>query len=234
MAVLVSAAVAYSSGCASAPAEPILARTPTSAPESPCPQGPFESDPNKIRIAIESLPRVSTKPTRESRSSSEPSAWALTNGVFSAGGGGLPSPYKPGDTVGVYGRVEYDATRYFARYVRTVATYLGNGIGDYRYYTSTVRLTVEQARYIACTVNQLLQPLGAPANEEAVELQAMPKEIVVTAQKRCDIEYTDGHEESLLVWVGGTPAAFSKALSCGDIAKLGGLLSSAVGAAFSN
>jgi hypothetical protein len=115
MAALVFAAFTCSSGCASAPAA-----EPTPAEEPPCPQGPFETDRSKIVTAIASLPRVSTKPSRERRSSRQPDVWTLTNGVISEGGGGLPPPYRVGDSVGVFARVEYDATRYFARYVRTV------------------------------------------------------------------------------------------------------------------
>src|SRR5271167_3462260 len=70
MAALIFAAVACSSGCASAPAA-----EPTPAEESPCRQGPFETDRGKIVTAIASLPRVSTKPSRERRSSRQPDVW---------------------------------------------------------------------------------------------------------------------------------------------------------------
>jgi hypothetical protein len=231
MAALIFAAIASSFGCASAPAA-----EPTPAEESPCPNGPFETDRGKIVTAIASLPPVSTKPSRERRSSRQPDVWTLANGVISEGGGGLPSPYRVSASVGVSARVEYDATRYFARYVRTVATILRNDLGDYRYYIATVRPTVEQARDIACLVNKLLQSPAAPAKQEAKEPQAISGEIVVTAPKRkvCDIEYTDGHGESLQIWVGGTPATFSTALSCSDVVRLDALLSGSVGAAFSN
>jgi hypothetical protein len=227
VAALVFAAIACSASAAAAQSTP---------EEPPCPQGPFETDRGKIVTAIASLPPVSTKPSRERQSSRQPDIWTLANGVFSEGGGGLPSSYRPGATVGVVARVEYDATRYFARYVRTVATVVRNDLRDYRYYIATVRPTVEQARDIACLVNQLLQSPAAPAKQEAKESQAIPGEIVVTAPKRevCDIEYTDGHEESLQIWVGGTQATFSTALSCSDVGRLDALLSGAVGAAFSN
>lgn len=234
MAALVFAAFACTSECISSPAA-----EPTPAEDSPCPQGPFETDLGKIVTAIASLPRVSTKPSRERRSSRQPDVWTLRNGVISEGGGGLPSPYRVGDSVGVFARVEYDATRYFARYVRTAATVLRNDFGDYRYYIATVRPTVEQTRDIACLVNQLLRSPAARAKQEAMEPQAIPGEIgeiVVTARKRevCEIEYTDGHEESLQIWVGGTPATFSTALSCRDAGRLESLLSGKVGAAFQN
>jgi hypothetical protein len=89
MAALIFAAVACSSGRASAPAA-----EPTPAEESPCPQGPFETDRGKIVTAIASLPRVSTKPSRERRSSRQLDFSALANGVISEGGGGLPPPSR--------------------------------------------------------------------------------------------------------------------------------------------
>jgi len=230
MGALVFAVIACSSGCASAPAQPIPAQ------ESPCLQGPFETDREKIAAAIASLPRVSTKPSRERRSSTKPDVWTFADGVASEGGGGLPPPYQVGDSVGVSARVEYDATRYLARYVGTEATLLGDHLGDDRYYIATVRPTVEQARDIACLINQLLQPPAAPAKQEAEEPRTVPGEIVVTAHKRelCYNEYTDGHWESLQIRVGGAPTKVSTALSCSDAGRLETLLSGTVGAAFLN
>jgi hypothetical protein len=122
------------------------------------------------------------------------------------------------------------------RDVRTEATLRANRLVDERYFTRTVRPTVEHARDIACLVNQLLNPPVPPAKQEpatAAEPRADPAEIVVIAPPRpCSVEYTDGHWESLVVRVGGAPATASRALSCGDAGRLEALLSSAVGAPF--
>jgi hypothetical protein len=230
--VLVLALIACSSGCASAP----LCQFPL---KCPCLQGPFETDREKITAAIEDMPRVSTKPSREQRSSTKPDVWMFADGVVSEGGGGLPLPYREGDSVGLSARVEYDATNDLARYVGTEVTIRGNQLVDERYYIATVRPTVEQARDIACLANQLLnstasptKPAPAPTEEPSIA----SGEIVVTAHKRelCDNQYNDGHWESLQVRVGGRPAPTSKALSCSDAGRIEALLSGAVGAAFLN
>ena len=233
---LIVAFIACSCGCASVPAPPVLA-PPILSQESPCVAGPLEIDREKIAAAIASLPRVSTKPSREHRSFTKPDVWAFADGVVSEGGGGLPAPYHEGDSVGISGRVEYDATKYLARSVETEATLRGNHLVDERYLIATVRPTVEQARDIACLINQLVNPPASMTKQEPAateELPSPPGEIVVTARRRefCQNEYTDGHWESLQLRVGGAPAAASKALSCADASRLEGLLPGAVGAAF--
>jgi hypothetical protein len=208
------------------------------ADEPRCPQGPFETDRDKIAAAIASMPVISSTPSRERRSSTKPDAWTLIDGVTTEGGGGLVPPAREGQPVSLSARVEYDATRYLARYVRTEATLRGDHLAEERYFIATVRPTVEQARDIACLVNQLLQPPVAPLKQEPAPTQdpsAVPAEIVVIAPpKPCSVEYTDGHWEGMELRVDGAPATASKALFCGDAGRLEALLSSAVGAPFLN
>jgi hypothetical protein len=237
--LLVVALIACSSGCASVPTQSIPAPVSSiPAPASPCLPGPFETDREKIAAAIASTRSVSTNPSRERRFSTKPDVWPFTDGVVSEGDGGLPPPYHEGDSVGISGRVEYDGTKYLARSVESEATLQGNHFVDEHYVVAKVRPTVEQARDIACLVNQLLRPPATPTQPERVPTQdpsRIPAEIVVVAPPRpCMIEYTDGHWESLVIRVAGAPAMVSNALSCGDATKLESLLSSAVAAPFLN
>ena len=206
------------------------------AAEESCPQGPFETDRNKIAAALTSLPTLPKTFARERQAYTKPEAWTLADGVASEGGGGLAPPVREGAPVSLSARVEYDSKSYLARYVRTVATLRSNRLADERYFTRTVRPTVEQARDIACLVNQLLSPNVPPPKQEptkAEEPRANPVEIVVIAPPRpCEREYTDGHWESLVLRVGGAQATASSALSCSDAGRLEALLSSAVGAPF--
>ena len=206
------------------------------AAEESCPKGPFETDRDKIAAALTSLPTLPNTFSRERQSDTKPEAWTFTDGVASEGGGGLPAPAREGAPVSLSARVEYDSKIYLARYVRTVATLRSNRLADERYFTRTVRPTVEQARDIACLVNQLLSPNVPPPKQEpakAEEPRANPVEIVVIAPPRpCESEYTDGHWESLMLRVGGAQATASPALSCSDAGRLEALLSSAVGAPF--
>lgn len=122
--------------------------------------------------------------------------------------------------------------------MRTEATLWGNRLVDERYFTRTVRPTVEQARDIACLANQLLSPAVSPTKEKPAKKKG-PRtesaEIVVVAPPRpCSNEYTDGHWESLVLRVGGARVTVSTALSCSDAGRLEALLSSAVGTAFLN
>jgi hypothetical protein len=206
------------------------------AAEDSCPQGPFETDRGKIDSALANMPALSSAVGQEQLSSTKPYAWTITDGVASEGGGGLAPPAREGEPVSLSARVEYDAKSYVARYVRTEATRRGGRLVDERYFTRTVRPTGEQAKYIACLANQLLNPpvsptKGNPAKEEKPRTD--PAEIVVIAPpRRCLNEYTDGHWESFVLRVGGAPATASPALSCGDAGRLEVLLSNAVGAPF--
>jgi hypothetical protein len=206
------------------------------ADEPRCPVGPFETDRVKIASALANMPALSNVLGREEQSSAKPEAWMLTDGVATEGGGGLSPPAREGEPVGLSARVEYDAQSYVARYVRTEATLRGNRLTDERYFTRTVRPTVEQARDVACLANQLLNPPDvptkqAPAKTETPRTDAV--EIVVVAPPRpCSNAYTDGHWESLVLRVRGASAAASPALSCSDAGRLEALLSSAVGAPF--
>lgn len=206
------------------------------AAEESCPLGPFETDRDKIAAALTSLPTLPKNFGRERQSYTEPEAWKLTDGVANEGGGGLAPTRREGAPVSLSARVEYDSKSYLARYVRTVATLRGNRLADERYFTRMVRPTVEQARDIACLVNQLLNPnVPRPKQEpaKAEEPRANPVEIVVIAPPRpCESEYTDGHWESLVLRVGGAQATVRPALSCNDAGRLEELLSNAVGALF--
>jgi hypothetical protein len=206
------------------------------AEEESCPQGPFETDRDKIAAALTSLPTLPKTFGRERQSDTKPEPWTLTDGVASEGGGGLAPPVREGARVGLSARVEYDSKSYLARYVGTVATLRSNRLADERYLIRTVRPTVEQARDIACLVNQLLSPNVPPPKQEpakAEDPRANPVEIVVIAPPRpCESEYTDGHWESLVLRVGGAQATASPALACSDAGRLDALLSSAVGAPF--
>jgi hypothetical protein len=148
----------------------------------------------------------------------------------------LAAPVREGAPVSLSARVEYDSKSYLARYVRTVVTLRSSHLADESYFTRTVRPTVEQARDIACLVNQLLSPNVSPPKQEPAKAKAPranPLEIVVIAPPRpCENEYTDGHWESLVLRVGGAQATASPALSCSDAGRLEALLSSAVGAPF--
>jgi hypothetical protein len=206
------------------------------AAEESCPQGPFETDRDKIAAALTSLPTLPKTFGRERQSDTKPEAWTLTDGVASEGGGGLAPPVREGVPVSLSARVEYDSKSYLTRYVGTVATLRSNRLADERYLIRTVRPTVEQARDIACLVNQLLSPNVPPPKQEPVnaeDLRANPVEIVVIAPPRpCESQYTDGHWESLVLRVGGAQAKVSPALSCSDTLRLEALLSSAVEAPF--
>src|SRR5450631_822694 len=136
------------------------------ADEQQCPKEPFETDRNKIAAAIDSGPALARALGSEHQSSTKPDAWALTDGVTSEGGGGLAPPAQEGKPVSLSARVEYDAKSYVARYVRTDAALRDNRLTDERYFTRTVRPTVEQARDIACLVNQLLNPPVSPLKKE--------------------------------------------------------------------
>jgi hypothetical protein len=225
---LLSAVILYSSLNAPVAAEGRL-----------CHAGPFETDRGKIDSALANMPALSNAVGREHLSSTKPDAWTITDGVASEGGGGLAPPMREGEPVSVSARVEYDAKSYIARYVRTEATLRGDRLVDERYFTRMVRPTGEQAKDIACLVNQLLNPPVSPRKEKPAKKKAPrtdPAEIVVIASPRrlCSNEYTDGHWESLVLRVGGTQATASPALSCSDAGRLEALLSSAVGAPFVN
>ena len=148
----------------------------------------------------------------------------------------MPPPVREGAPVSLSASVEYDSKSYLARYVRTVATLRNNRLADERYFTRTVRPTLDQARDIACLVNQLLIPPVGPPKQESAKAQdprANPVETVVTAPTRpCEFEYSDGHWESLELRIGGTRAPASPALSCSDALRLEALLSRAVDAPF--
>jgi hypothetical protein len=206
------------------------------AAEESCPQGPFETDRDKIAAVLRSLRPLPKTFGRERQSYTKPEAWTLIDGVASEGGSGLAPVVREGAPVGLSDRMEYDAKIYLARYVGTVATRRGNRLVDERYFTKTVRPTVEQARDIACLVNQLLNPNVPPPKQEPAKAEgprANPGEIVVIAPPQpCVSEYTDFHWESLLLRVGGAQATVSPALSCSDAERLKGLLSSAISAPF--
>jgi hypothetical protein len=222
---LLLALIAYSSWNISAVAD-----------EPRCPPGPFETDRAKIAAAIASMPALAKALGREHPSSTKPDAWTLIDGVATEGGGGLAPPAREGEPVSLSAREEYDPDRYVARYVRTEATLRGNRLVDERYFTRTIRATVEQARAIACLVNQLLQPPVPAAKQEPAppeDPSKIPAEIVVIAPPRpCSVEYTDGHWEGMSISVGGAQAGASPALSCGDSARLQALLSGAVNTPF--
>jgi hypothetical protein len=196
------------------------------------------TDRGRIDSALASMPTLSNEPNRERLSSTEPDAWTITDGVASEGGGGLSPPTREGEPVSVSARVEYDAKGYVARYVRTEATRRDGLLVNERYFTRTVRPTGEQAKDIACLVNQLLNPPVSPTKEKSAKKKGPPTdpaEIVVMAPPRpCSNDYTDGHWESLVLRVGGAQATASPALSCSDAGRLEALLSSAVGGPFIN
>ena len=148
----------------------------------------------------------------------------------------MAAPMREGAPVSLSARVEYDSKSYLVRYVRTVATLRDNRLADERYFIRTVRPTVEQARDIACLVNQLLSPNVPPpkqARAKAEKPRANPMEIVVIAPPRpCESQYSDGHWESLMLRVGGAQAKASPVLACSDAGRLEALLSGAVGAPF--
>ena len=66
------------------------------AAEESCPQGPYETDRDKIAAALTSLPTLPKTFARERQSHTKPETWTLTDGVASEGGGGLaPLLLKP-------------------------------------------------------------------------------------------------------------------------------------------
>ena len=171
------------------------------------------------------MPVVSSTPSRERRSSTKPNAWTRFSVACSRRPVSQPirSRGVRRDTV-------------LARYVRTEATLRGDHLSDERYFTATVRPTVELARDIACLVNQLLEPPVAELKQEPAPTEnpsAVPAEIVVIAPPRpCSVEYSDGHWESLVLRVGGAVATSRPALSRGDAGRLEALLPSALDAPF--
>jgi hypothetical protein len=210
------------------------AESPT-ASEEPCPKGPFETNRDMIAASLESLPTLPESSGRERKSETEPETWTLTDGVASQGGGGLAAPAREGEAVGLSARIEYDSKGYLARYTGTEAIFENNSLGKRRYSTRTVRPTVEQARNIACLVNQLLIRNVPPTKQRPAKKQgpsANPMEIVVSAPRRCVDEYSDGHWESLQLRVGSAYAPASPALSCSEVGRLEAQLSSALGAPF--
>jgi hypothetical protein len=205
------------------------------AAEESCPHGPFETDRDRIATALATLPALAKSPGGEHQSYSEPKAWTLTDGVISEGGGSFATMVvREGGPVSVSARLEYDSRRYVARHVRTVATLRHGRLVDERYVIRTVRPTVEQARGIACLVNQLLNP-GVPPAKEPAQVEgprAIPMGVIVSAPPRpCEVEYFDGWD-SLVLRVGGEQVTVSPALSCDDAFKIQGLLERAVGAPF--
>jgi hypothetical protein len=84
----------------------------------------------------------------------------------------LAAPVREGAPVSLSARVEYDSKSYLARYVRTVVTLRSSHLADESYFTRTVRPTVEQARDIACLVNQLLSPNVSPPKQEPAKAKA--------------------------------------------------------------
>lgn len=206
--------------------------------DPPCPSGPFETDRYKIAAVMASMPSLPSSLGREAASSTKPEALTFTDGVGREGGGGLMLHVQEGGSVGLSGRAEYDANHSLLRYVRTEATLRSNHLVDERYFTKTVRPTVEQARSIACLVNQLLNP-PMPSVKEKPALTEEPsagpaKTVVITASKPCSVTYTDGHWERLEIRVGGAAAKVSSALSCSEAGRLEALLSGAVNAPFLN
>jgi hypothetical protein len=210
----------------------------TAAQDAFCPSGPFEIDRAKIAAALATLPVLPRKLTRERQSSTKPEAWTFTDGIKHGGGGGLAAPYQEGHWVGLSGGMEYDATRYLARWIQTEERVRRDQTIEERYITKIARPSVEQARAIACLVNQLLEVPTAPAEPEpapAGDPSAIPTEIVVVAPRRpvpCSFEFTDGHWEYFGVLVANAPAAASKMLSCSDVGRLEESISRAVGAPF--
>jgi len=195
----------------------------TAAGES-CPQGPFETDREKIAAALTSLPTLPKTFGRERQSYTKPEAWTLTDGVASEGGGGLAPPVREGRAGQPIGSRGVRLEKLPCSICGNGATLRTNRLADERYLIRTVRPTVEQARDIACLVNQLLSPNVPPPKQrpaKAEDLRANPVEIVVIAPPRpCESQYTDGHWESLVLRVGGAQAKASPALSCGDALRL--------------
>jgi hypothetical protein len=98
-----------------------------------CPSGPLETDRVKIAAALASMPALPKALGREHPSSTKPEAWTLIDGVATGAGGGLAPPTREGQPVSLSARVEYDANRCVARYVRTEATLRGDRLADERF-----------------------------------------------------------------------------------------------------
>jgi hypothetical protein len=195
------------------------------AHETPCPLGPFETDRDKIAAALSSMPPSPDGLSHEQQSFVHPETWELTDGVVSEGAGGLQAPGWEKRPIVKSVLLEYDAKRYLSRYTRTEGMLRGGHLTDERYITSTVRPSVEEARNIACLVNQLVPP---PVSQNS------PERIATPTKPRCESTYSDGHWERLELRVGGAMTGANPALPCGDAVRLRALLSSAVGAPFAN
>ena len=206
-----------------------VASTAAVGDEVSCPQGPFETDRDRIAAAMTSMPV--TSPSQE-QTSTAPEMWTLTDGFEWEGGGGLQAPREDGLPYGSYVQESYDAKRYIARYViHDWVLHPGRHEVD-RYSTTLVRPTPEQAREIACLGNQLLQPASERETPPPPPAKAKsPKEVVVTGSRgpRCAApNFTDGHVESHRLFTSATGLAYGAGLSCVAIGVLEQRLNAAV------
>jgi hypothetical protein len=188
-----------------------------------CPPGPFETNRDTIASRMAAMPVTFSS---QEQSSTPPEQWTLTDGVVWKGGGGLQIPRKDGLPYGSTGEEAYDAKRYIERYVSDSwvmypakePTYPPQHLVE-TYSTTIVRPTPEEAREIACLVNQLLRP---KSEEPRARTETPPPEGVIgNRMSRCvSPSFSDGYWESLRLRTSTTGVSYGAGLSCAAIGAL--------------
>jgi hypothetical protein len=190
-----------------------------------CPQGPFETDHDKIVAVLAKAPVPPVTLGTDVRSSTPPENWHVSNGVTRFSAGGLDTSIWDDESriITSYSGI-YDADRYVSRSVIKEENFNSKKgrVVDTSYLITTTRPTPEQAKDIACLANQLLNPpvsLHEPVAPTPVDRTepGSPPELVVTGRRmrRCEAQYTDAHVESTNLVVGAAAASASRDLSCG-------------------
>lgn len=199
-----------------------------------CPEGPFETDIHAIAAAIAAEPLRPLTWYAATAVSGMPENERITDGAFSAGGGGLGNS---GDR-----STSYDAKRYVvvsvARQWPSTFT-LGAGrsesrkpiphqviqkVGDMTYTTIVARPAPEDAREFACLANRLLVPKreSPPSPPSAIyeppSDPRVPAEVTVIAPRRssesCQQWFSDAHWESFSLVTSRQGLAYDNELSC--------------------